>query len=112
MSDVTRILEAAQEGDPKAAEELLPLVYDELRRLAAQRMALQPPGQTLQATALVHEAWLKLAGSGKERWESLRRPRAGPVKCGGLHRKKCSFSQKTPGFRGKMKQNLRFWSLK
>ena len=69
MSDVTRILEAAQHGDPKAADELLPLVYDELRRLAAHKMAQLPPGQTLQATALVHEAWLKLVGSGREQWE-------------------------------------------
>lgn len=69
MSDVTRILEAAQLGDPHAADELLPLVYDELRHLAAHKMAQQPPGQTLQATALVHEAWLKLVGSGRERWE-------------------------------------------
>ena len=54
--------------DPKAAEELLPLVYEELRCLAAARMALQPPGQTLQATALVHEAWLKLAGNPHASW--------------------------------------------
>ena len=57
MSDVTRILDRVQHGDPKAAEQLLPLVYDELRKLAAARMAALPPGQTLQATALVHEAW-------------------------------------------------------
>jgi len=72
VSDVTRILDAVLQGDPKAADELLPLVYDELRKLAAHKMAQQPPGQTLQATALVHEAWLKLVGSGKERWESRR----------------------------------------
>ena len=60
MSDVTRILEAARQGDPKAADELLPLVYDELRRLAAHRMASEVPGHTLQPTALVHEAWLRL----------------------------------------------------
>ena len=66
MSDVTRLLGAMDAGDPKAADELLPLVYDELRRLATAKMAQQPPGQTLQATALVHEAWLKLAGSGSE----------------------------------------------
>src|SRR5262249_23011388 len=60
MSDVTRILDRVQGGDPKAAEELLPLVYEELRRLAAQRMAHENPGQTLQPTALVHEAWLRL----------------------------------------------------
>jgi RNA polymerase sigma factor (TIGR02999 family) len=62
MSQVTCILERAQQGDPKAAEELLPLVYEELRKLAAARMAHEKPGQTLQATALVHEAWLRLAG--------------------------------------------------
>ena len=62
MSDVTRILEAAQQGDPTAADELLPLVYDELRRLAAHRMANESAGQTLQPTALVHEAWLRLVG--------------------------------------------------
>ncbi len=56
VGDVTRILEAAQQGDPKAAEELLPLVYDELRRLAAAKMAKEAPGHTLQPTALVHEA--------------------------------------------------------
>ena len=62
MSDVTRILEAARQGDPKAADELLPLVYEELRRLAAHRMANESPDQTLQPTALVHEAWLRLVG--------------------------------------------------
>jgi RNA polymerase sigma factor (TIGR02999 family) len=60
MSDVTRILSAIEHGDPSAAEQLLPLVYDELRRLAAQRLAHEHPGQTLQATALVHEAYLRL----------------------------------------------------
>jgi len=62
MSDVTRILEQIQQGDPLAADQLLPLVYDELRRLAAQRLAGEKPGQTLQATALVHEAYLRLVG--------------------------------------------------
>jgi RNA polymerase sigma factor (TIGR02999 family) len=62
VSEVTLILERAQQGDPKAAEELLPLVYDELRTLAAGRMANEAGGQTLQATALVHEAWLRLVG--------------------------------------------------
>jgi RNA polymerase sigma factor (TIGR02999 family) len=62
MSDVTQILSAAAAGDPKAAAELLPLVYDELRKLAAARMAEEKPGQTLQATALVHEAYLRLVG--------------------------------------------------
>ncbi|MBI3417853.1 MAG: sigma-70 family RNA polymerase sigma factor [Verrucomicrobia bacterium] len=60
MSDVTQILDAIQRGDPKAAEELLPLVYEELRKLARHRMASEAPGQTLQPTALVHEAWLRL----------------------------------------------------
>lgn len=69
---VTQILEAAGAGDPQAAEKLLPLVYDELRRLAAARMAQQAPGQTLQGTALVHEAWLRLAGTGRQHWESRR----------------------------------------
>jgi RNA polymerase sigma factor (TIGR02999 family) len=62
MSEVTRILCAIEQGDPSAAEQLLPLVYDELRRLAAQRLAQEKPGQTLQATALVHEAYLRLVG--------------------------------------------------
>lgn len=70
MSDVTRILDRAQQGDPKAAAGLLPLVYDELRKLAAARLAALPPGQTLQATALVHEAWLRLAGPGNKDWNS------------------------------------------
>jgi len=69
MSDVTRILNSIGAGDPKAAEELLPLVYEELRRLAAAKMAQEKPGQTLQATALVHEAWLKLAGSDQQVWQ-------------------------------------------
>ena len=60
MSEVTRILSAIDKGDPHAAEQLLPLVYDELRKLAAQRLAQEKPGQTLQATALVHEAYLRL----------------------------------------------------
>lgn len=63
MSDVTRLLGALDHGDPRAAGELLPLVYNELRRLAAQKLAHEAPGQTLQPTALVHEAWLRLAGS-------------------------------------------------
>lgn len=63
MTDATRLLQAAQQGDPKAAEELLPLVYEELRRLAAHKMANEAAGQTLQPTALVHEAWLRLVGS-------------------------------------------------
>lgn len=62
MSDVTRILESIEQGDPRAAAELLPLVYDELRKLAAAKMANEASSQTLQATALVHEAWLRLVG--------------------------------------------------
>ncbi|HOK77870.1 MAG TPA: sigma-70 family RNA polymerase sigma factor [Verrucomicrobiota bacterium] len=68
MSEVTRILDRIEQGDAHAAEELLPLVYEELRRLAAARMASEPPGQTLQATALVHEAWLRLTGSPEVEW--------------------------------------------
>jgi RNA polymerase sigma factor (TIGR02999 family) len=63
MSEVTRILSAIEGGDPHAADQLLPLVYDELRRLAAQKLAREKPGQTLEATALVHEAYLRLVGS-------------------------------------------------
>jgi RNA polymerase sigma factor (TIGR02999 family) len=63
MSDVTRILSAIEQGDSKAAQELLPLVYEELRKLAAQRLAREKPGQTLQPTALVHEAYLRLVGA-------------------------------------------------
>src|SRR5688572_19552056 len=68
MSDVTRILERAQAGDPQAADDLLPLVYAELRKLAAAKMANEVPGQTLQPTALVHEAWLRLAGNENPKW--------------------------------------------
>jgi RNA polymerase sigma factor (TIGR02999 family) len=67
MSEVTRILSAIDQGDPHAANQLLPLVYEELRRLAAQRLAGEAPGQTLQPTALVHEAYLKLVGPNAER---------------------------------------------
>jgi RNA polymerase sigma factor (TIGR02999 family) len=67
MSDVTRFLSAIEQGDPHAAEQLLPLVYDELRRLAAARMAEEKPGQTLQATALVHEAYVRLVGPDPDR---------------------------------------------
>ena len=65
---ITRILHAVEEGDSRAAEELLPLVYDELRKLAASRLAHEKPGQTLQATALVHEAYLRLLGPSNENW--------------------------------------------
>jgi len=70
MTDVTRILNAIEQGDPRATEELLPLVYDELRLLAARKMSQELPGQTLQATALVHEAYLRLVGVQNERWDS------------------------------------------
>src|SRR5436309_9390336 len=71
VSEVTHILAAVERGDPRAAEQLLPLVYDELRRLAAQKLASEKPGQTLQATALVHEAYLRLVGAGPEQhWDS------------------------------------------
>jgi RNA polymerase sigma factor (TIGR02999 family) len=73
MSEVTRILEEIQQGDPHAAEQLLPLVYDELRRLAAERLASERPGQTLQATALVHEAYLRLVGADPRKpWDGRR----------------------------------------
>ena len=72
MSDVTRILGAIGDGDPKAADELLPLVYEELRRLAAHKMSNEAPGQTLQPTALVHEAWLKIAGDGSQHFANRR----------------------------------------
>ena len=70
MNDITHILDRVQQGDPTAAEELLPLVYEELRRLATQRMAREAAGQTLQPTALVHEAWLRLAGNEAARFEN------------------------------------------
>ena len=72
MSDVTRILNQVQEGDEKAAGELLPLVYEELRKLAVVRMANEKAGQTLQPTALVHEAWLKIAGDGHQPFANRR----------------------------------------
>jgi RNA polymerase sigma factor (TIGR02999 family) len=68
MSELTRILARAEQGDALAAAELVPAVYDELRRLAAHKMARELPGQTLQPTALVHEAWLRLAGSNRQQW--------------------------------------------
>jgi RNA polymerase sigma factor (TIGR02999 family) len=71
MNDLTGILSAIEQGDPHAAEQLLPLVYDELRKLAAQKLAQEKPGQTLQATALVHEAYLRLVGGEPEaHWNS------------------------------------------
>ena len=66
MSDVTQILNAIEQGDPHAADQLLPLVYDELRKLAAQKLAQEKPGQTLQATALVHDAYVRLVDVGKD----------------------------------------------
>jgi len=70
VSEATRILDAIQQGDPKAAEDLLRLVYDELRQLAAHKMAGEAPGQTLQPTALVHEAWLRLGADAQPTWQS------------------------------------------
>ncbi len=70
MSAVTHVLKAIEHGDARAADELLPLVYEELRKLAARRMANESPGQTLQPTALVHEAWLRLVGSGQQTWQN------------------------------------------
>ena len=73
MTDVTRILSAIEQGDPSAAEQLLPLVYDELRKLAAQKMAQEKPGLTLQATGLVHEAYIRLVNVEEEQhWDSRR----------------------------------------
>jgi RNA polymerase sigma factor (TIGR02999 family) len=70
MNELTRILSAVEQGDRRAAEQLLPLVYDELRKLAAQKLALEKAGQTLQATALVHEAYLRMVGAGDDhRWD-------------------------------------------
>jgi ECF sigma factor len=69
-NDVTRILDAARRGDAAATQELLPLVYDELRRIAAHKMAHEAAGHTLQATALVHEVWLRLAGPNQQEWQN------------------------------------------
>jgi RNA polymerase sigma factor (TIGR02999 family) len=70
MSDVTQVLQAIGRGDGRASDELLPLVYDELRRLAAARMAQEAAGQTLQPTALVHEAWLRMVKDGERNWQN------------------------------------------
>lgn len=70
MSDVTRLLEAIHPGESQAAEDLLPLMYEELRRIAAAKMAREPPGQTLQPTALVHEAWRRLSAQTQARWQN------------------------------------------
>jgi RNA polymerase sigma factor (TIGR02999 family) len=72
MSDITLVLQAIERGEAKASEDLLPLVYEELRRLAAARMAQEAAGQTLQPTALVHEAWLQLVGNGDQVWQNRR----------------------------------------
>jgi DNA-directed RNA polymerase specialized sigma24 family protein len=86
MTEVTQILSQIEQGDPSASERLLPLVYDELRRLAAQRLAQEKPGQTLQATALVHEAYLRLVdGERDQHWNGRGHffaPRPRP--CGGF----------------------------
>jgi RNA polymerase sigma factor (TIGR02999 family) len=70
MSEVTRILNAIEQGEPRAADQLLPLVYEELRKLAAWKMSRETPGQTLQPTALVHEAWLRLVGKNNPPWNN------------------------------------------
>jgi RNA polymerase sigma factor (TIGR02999 family) len=70
MSEITQVLQAIGRGEGRASEELLPLVYEELRRLAAARMAQEQPGQTLQATAIVHEAWLRLVADGDRTWQN------------------------------------------
>src|SRR4029450_4659471 len=70
MPQITRILQSLEGGDVRAADELLPLVYEELRRLAAAKMAQEQPGQTLQPTALVHEAWLRLGGDQQPQWQN------------------------------------------
>lgn len=72
MPEITQILESIEQGDPRAADELLPLVYDELRNVAAAKMAREQPGQTLQATALVHEAWMRLAKGKAQQWDNRR----------------------------------------
>jgi RNA polymerase sigma factor (TIGR02999 family) len=70
MSEITLVLDAIGRGESRTCEDLLPLVYDELRRLAAARMAQESPGQTLQPTALVHEAWVRIHGNGERRWQN------------------------------------------
>jgi len=72
MAEITRILEAVQQGDLQAAAELFPLVYEEMRKVASQKMAHEAPGHTLQSTELVHEAWLRLAGSPSHEWQKPR----------------------------------------
>src|SRR6266516_3846101 len=70
MADLTQILQAVEQGEEQSSQRLLPLVYEELRRLAAARMALEPENQTLQPTALVHEAWLRLVAPGEVQWQN------------------------------------------
>ena len=83
MNEVTRILSALDAGDPRAAQQLLPLVYDELRRLAAAQMASEKPGHTLDTTALVHEAYLRLVGTGEEpHWTTAAISSPPPRRCG------------------------------
>jgi hypothetical protein len=95
MTKVTRILSAIERGDPQAAEELLPLVYDELRRLATQRLSQEKPGQTLQATALVHEAYLRLVG------DDARSGGTGVATSSGPPRRQCGESSSSlPAARG------------
>jgi len=72
MPELTQLLSALEHGEPRAADQLLPLIYEELRKLAAHKLSLLPPDQTLQATALVHEAYLKLLGGEKEQWQNRR----------------------------------------
>jgi DNA-directed RNA polymerase specialized sigma24 family protein len=81
MGDVTVILEAIQRGEREAAEDLIPLVYDELRSLAARRLAHEAPGQTIQATELVHEAYLRLVGSEAPGWEGVTSSVPPPRRC-------------------------------
>jgi len=81
MTDVTRILNAIEGGDERATDELLPLVYEELRLLAAQKLSHEKPGQTLQATALVHEAYMRLVGSDGRGWDNKRHFFAAAVMC-------------------------------
>jgi len=83
MADVTRIINAIQQGNKGATDELLPLVYEELRRLAAQKLSHEKPGQTLQPTALVHEVYLRLIGQTNQNWDGRGHFfAAGPKRCG------------------------------
>lgn len=99
MSDITQVLSAIDRGDPQAAEQLLPLVYDHLRKLAAARLAHEKPGQTLQATALVHEAYLRLVGSGDDRGQKTE-DRENASGTGGLSSVSCPLSPVSFSSRG------------